>query len=404
MALSAMGDDGKAVDWWFMYKVAGDSTTSAGARGPVLDGRKVTGIEYLYFDAETRARSELALSSQTVQGGALQKTLNQLYGPASKSLGWLFYNDENPLNGEVTSARGHTKGALAFDLASNTAFWLIQSTPKFPLKGKYGFPKTGQLNAQTLLCITLRDAGVAQSIAKQMYAAQQPNVYLASGIPAALAGEPNDPRVKLMHDQVASGNTPVHVIIPFTSKGGVKFMSIAKNRTWGLDFYNDLVGPALKENLDVETWEHDPVPPAADSDKRHTVVDMKAVNLKALDIDLAWSEEDDHAKLAISARSEPRHYVCVGDLNYTIAQRKRGGGTVAFQCDPLWESISSILEGVSAFPHARAPGAAAPSPRGAIRKRSARGSSPGIGGGKQGASNVLYAKRGQPATARRARP
>jgi deoxyribonuclease-2 len=244
MALSAMGDDGKAVDWWFMYKVAGDSTTSAGARGPVLDGKKVTGIEYLYFDAETRATSELALSSQTVQGGALQKTLNQLYGPASKSLGWLFYNDENPINGEVTSARGHTKGALAFDLASNTAFWLTQSTPKFPLKGKYGFPKTGQLNAQTLLCIPLRDASVAQSIAKQMYAAQQPSVYLASGIPAALAGEPND-----------------------------------------------------------------------------------------------------HAKLAISARSEPRHYVCVGDRSE--------------RADP---------------------------------------SRPG------GASDLLYAKRGQPAAARRARP
>ena len=353
MALSALDDDGKPVDWWFMYKVAGESTTSAGARAPLLDGKRVTGLEYIYFDASAPRGGKLALSSCTTQGGALQKTLNQIYGAPKKSIGWWFYNDENPITGEVNSSRGHTKGVVAFDLSSNTAFWLIQSTPKFPPSGKYSFPKTGQPNAQTLLCVALRDATVAQSIAKQMYVAQQPNVYLASEIPAALAREPNDARVKLMKDQAATGDTPVHVVIPFRSRAGVKFMSIAKNKAWDLDFYNDLVGPTLKENLDVETWEHDPVPPPADSDKQHTVLDMKSVNLKALGIDLAWSEEDDHAKLAISARSEPAHYVCVGDINYTIAQRKRGGGTVAFQCEPLWASLVSILEGTSAFPHTR---------------------------------------------------
>ena len=142
-------------------------------------------------------------------------------------------------------------------------------------------------NAQTLLCITLQHADVAQSLARQMFVAQQPNVYLASRIPVDLAGEPNDARAKLMQNQVASGSTPVHVIIPFHSRGGLKFMAMAKNRTWGLDFYNDLVGPALHEDLDVETWEHDPTPPPEDSDKIHTVVDMKAIDLKPLGIDIA---------------------------------------------------------------------------------------------------------------------
>jgi deoxyribonuclease II len=353
MALCAMDDDGKPVDWWFMYKIAGDSTTAAGAKGAMLDGKRVTGLEYVYFDANAPRTGKLALSTNTVASGALMKTLNQIYGAPKKSIGWWFYNDENPITGEVNSSRGHTKGVMAFDLSSNTAFWLIQSTPKFPPSGKYAFPRTGQPNAQTLLCVTLRDATVAQAIAKQMYVAQQPNVYLASEIPVALK-DPNDARVKLMKDQVATGDTPVHVVIPFRSRGGMKFMSIAKNKAWDLDFYNDLVGPTLKENLEVETWEHDPVPPAKDSDKQHTVVAMKSVNLKALGVDLAWSEEDDHAKLAVSARGEPAHYVCVGDINYTIAQRKRGGGTVAFQCEPLWTSLMSILEATATIPHARA--------------------------------------------------
>ncbi len=60
----------------------------------------------------------------------------------------------------------------------------------------------------------------------------------------------------------------------------------------------------MHDNLDVETWEHDPTPPALDSDKIHTVVDMAGINLMPLGIDISWPEPDDHAKLAISARSE----------------------------------------------------------------------------------------------------
>lgn len=346
MALSAMDDNENPVDWWFMYKVSGKAKTSKGS--------KLLGTEYVYFDANTPENGKLILSPHHVdQDGALPNTLNQVYGAAAAAnnhLGWFFYNDENPITGKTNGSRGHTKGVLAFDLESNSAFWLVQSTPKFPLKDNYGFPKTGMPNAQTLLCISLQDADVAQSIAKQMFVAQQPNVYLASEIPVDLAQEPNDARVKLIQNQAASGTTPVSGVVPFNSAGGLKFMCIAKNKYWGLDFYNDLVGPTLHENLEVETWEHDPTPPSADSDKTHTVVDMKEVDLNPLGIDIAWSEEEDHAKLAISASSETTHYVCVGDINYTIAQEKRGGGTVAFQCEALWSSLSAVLKGGAPSP------------------------------------------------------
>ena len=240
MNLSAIDDHGKPVDWWFMYKVAGKSKSST--------GDKVTGTEYVYFDSNMASGGKLSLSPNRVDAdGALPNTLAQLYheeGASTAHLGWYFYNDENPITGRTNGERGHTKGVLAFDLRTNTAFWLVQSTPKFPPKDTYSFPKTGEPNAQTLLCITLQDATVAQAIAKQQFTCQQPNVYLASTIPLDLENEPNDPRLKLMKDQAASGSTPVSAVIPFHSKGGTKFMSMAKNRTWGLDFYNDLVGPA----------------------------------------------------------------------------------------------------------------------------------------------------------------
>jgi len=326
-----------------MYKAAGDSKTTGGT--------KVTGTEYVYFDANTPRSGKLTLSPDNIaSGGALPNTLKQLYGEQGVSTqhrGWFFYNDEDPISGVTNDSRGHTKGVLAFDLGSNTGFWLVQSTPKFPPEGSYSFPATGIPNAQTLLCITLQDAGVAQSIASQMVAAQQPNVYLASKVPVDLANEPGDPRAQLMQNQVAAGATPITATIPFHSKAGLKFMSIAKNKYWNLDFYNDLVGPRLHDNLDVETWEHGATPVSLDSDKIHTVVDMTGINLQPLGIGVSWPETDDHAKLAISARSEVTHFICIGDMNFTIAMRARGGGTVAFQCEALWTSISDILVGVT---------------------------------------------------------
>lgn len=351
--LNVIDDSGKPVDWWFKYKVSSKSESS--------QGLKATGCEYAYYDANlAKKKAKMILSPNTVDKteGALFNTMSQLYGSAAKAnknLGWFFYNDENPVTGKVVSARGHTKGVLAFDLESNSAFWLVQSTPKFPIPVKYSFPKTGMEMAQTLLCVSLKDADTAQKIAQQMRVAQQPNVYSASAIPAALKSKLNDNRVMMMKDQIASGTTPVTADIPFSSKGGQAFRAIAKNKYWGKtlvqdgrtqrhpDFYNDLVGPALHENLEVETWEHDPTPGTQDDDKIHKVVGMQSVNLEPLDIPYSWSEEFDHAKLAISDKSEKVHWVCVGDINFTKAQENRGGGTVAFICDPLWQSLIQAL-------------------------------------------------------------
>jgi deoxyribonuclease II len=345
--LSAIGDNGKAVDWWFLYKVAGKSVTS--------DGSKATGTEYVYFDSVNPKGKTLQLSPNQISdkaGGAVSGTLNQIYNNLSDTgTGWFFYNDEDPITGKTNGSRGHTKGVLCFNLATNSAFWMIHSAPKFPPKGKYAYPATATGNAQTFLCITLKDADTAKAIAGQMVVAQQPNVYAASKVPAALKDN-TDPRAQLINNTVAAGNKPYAGFIRFTSRGGQPFRCIAKNKYWDKvnddDFYNDLVGPVLAENLDVETWEHDPTPGVEDSDKAHTITAMKSVNLASLKINpsYTWSEENDHAKLAVSAAGEKTKYICVGDINFTKAQEKRSGGTVAFINNDLWKSITGILEDV----------------------------------------------------------
>lgn len=80
--------------------------------------------------------------------------------------------------------------------------------------------------------------------------------------------------------------------------------------------------------------------------KKHKVENMQTVNLAPLGIPYSWSEKVDHAKLAISDRGNaagtPR-WVCVGDINFTDSMEKRGGGTVAFQCEALWNSLAQVL-------------------------------------------------------------
>jgi deoxyribonuclease-2 len=338
----ALNDAGKPVDWWFMYKVSGHSKTTGNL--------KVTGGEYIYYDSGMASnKAKILYSPNRVDKGtgALCSTLAQLYGSAAtanKDLGWYFYNDENPINKQVNDDLGHTKGVVAFDLKANTAFWLVESTPLFPDPRKLQYPNTGLPMAQTFLCITLQNAATAALISKTQYSAQQPNVYAASAIPAAIAKIPNDYRLLLMQKKLAQGTTPLTADVPFKSKGGEAFRCIAKNKYWGQDFYNDLVGPRLHENLDVETWEHDPVPGSADDVKSLSVTGMKSVDLNPLGVGIEWSEEDDHAKLAISTQAETQKWVCVGDINFTLAQEKRGGGTVAFLCPPLWDELIQILE------------------------------------------------------------
>lgn len=57
---------------------------------------------------------------------------------------------------------------------------------------------------------------------------------------------------------------------------------IAKNRKWGKDFWNDLVGPTLKADMDVETWIRGKIPPILDSDGVHKTYDIKFIDLRKL--------------------------------------------------------------------------------------------------------------------------
>ncbi len=393
---TVMGDSGKPVDWWMIYKVSKDSVTTT--------RRAVTGAEYVYFDSVMAAQADAVpvLSPHRIdENGALSSTLAPLFGDAARAnrdLGWYCYNDEDRHDprgaGTGPADRGHCKGTLAFDLATDTGFWLIHSVPLFPLSAAFEYPATGLKMAQTMLCIQLADATTAMHIAQLMYDAHGPNVHLASDLLTKSSNQlygykaadlpltdiskrlaKTDPRLQLMQNLNGSmGKKPKPYAgrVPFLSRGGQKFIAIAKNKAWGnaeddpdgaKDFYNDLVAPTLNEDIEVETWENagTKIPAAAEHGEVHKVENMQAADLSPLGIPYSWSEKVDHAKLAISDRSNAAgtdRWVCVGDINFTDAQERRGGGTAAFVCEPLWNSLVKVL--TDQPEPARTPGAKKP--------------------------------------------
>lgn len=332
--ISALDESGRPVDWWFMYKVPQMSGNGPGAS---------SGYQYVYYDAVVD-KVVVSPYELIVDNGALDLTLDSIFKNPTESTGWILYNDEKPDAAKASPKEsddgtlGHTKGVLAFDTASGSALWLLHSWPKFAMPGSTAMPTPKY--GQTFLCITL-DIATAAAIAAVMIDHQEPQVF-GSRLPTDLAA--TDP-LRLLAG-AAEPNAPgdSHVL-DFTSKAGKAFKMIAKNRKWGGDFWNELVGPALGVCLDVETWIRGAIPDERDSSKpgeialdgSHEVFDISAIDLTPLGAPWKWPETKDHAKWAIGVEED---WVCVGDINRMISQRKRGGGAIAFQDPDLWAALA----------------------------------------------------------------
>ncbi|MET5013513.1 deoxyribonuclease II family protein, partial [Burkholderia pseudomallei] len=74
----------------------------------------------------------------------------------------------------------------------------------------------------------------------------------------------------------------------------------SKNRKWGKDFSNDLVGPTQNAHMDVETWNRAKIPPILDSEGVHKTYDIKFIYLSKLGARCAWPETQYHAKWGIT--------------------------------------------------------------------------------------------------------
>lgn len=328
MKITALDESGAPAGWWFIYKVP---KLNAGVSG----SGSARGCEYAYFDQTMDAAGKpICKSDHDLDSGlgALNKTLHSIFTNPDPTTGFVLYNDEVPTSvGSTDNGNlGHTKGVPAFDVASGTVYWLLHSWPLFADPNATTEPTP--IYGQTYLCISMGLAA-AQQIAAQMIRFQEPQTFFCRK-PKALA---TTTALAQLIQPPASTQVAGTNVIDLKSAAGMDVTVIAKNREWNGDFWNDLVGPALKQDIDVETWIRGPVPSVADSDGIHKTFDIKYINLGPLGIHFAWPETQDHAKWASTKLGG---WVCVGDINRMISQCKRGGGTIAFKNNTLWIALT----------------------------------------------------------------
>lgn len=328
--ISALDESGKAVDWWFVYKVPEMSGTGPSA---------AKGYEYIYYDPKI-AKVVTSPYQLTVDKGALDLTLDSIFTNPAKTVGWVLYNDERPDSKPKKAddgSLGHTKGILAFDTDTKTALWLLHSWPKYIAPGDKTLPTPKY--GQTYLCVSM-DLATASSIAKVMIDHQEPQVF-ASRVDALDATDP----LRLLATGVSPNAAGDSHVMDFESRAGKAFKLIAKNRKWGGDFWNQLVGPALGVTIDVETWirggaidtnKDSDAPGALNLLGKFETCDIKTIDLTPLGAPWKWPETKDHAKWGIGVE---KNWVCVGDINRMISQEKRGGGAIAFQEPMLWNAL-----------------------------------------------------------------
>jgi len=274
------------VDWWFMYKLP---------KGCGTDNNTILGNEYLYF--QSGQKTPLSLSINKLGNGpqgALFNTLQQLFESQNPNVGWIHYNDEYPASmkesdfppcvpakyysqnarasdrgkPENHAHNGHCKGTLAFDLDTDTAFWLSHSTPRIPglhldNDQSFFYPEYADQYAQTFICISLENVAAAQAIANVLKEQHEPQVF-GCQLPSII--KENSKYSDIW--QLAQGSLPPAYSekytekhgkkppadLTFKSKSGKSFRLLAKSGAWFDDFWIDLVGPTLEVDLRIETW------------------------------------------------------------------------------------------------------------------------------------------------------
>ena len=327
MDIQALDEAGKPVDWWFIYKIP--KLTKRSQAGDIVAS---TGYEYAYYDPTCKELGPSAFMLDKKKG-ALNATLDAVFKKPPATTGWILYNDEMPddANRRDNGNLGHSKGVIAFDVESKSALWLLHSWPKYADPRARAMPTP--IYGQTYMCISI-SLDTALDLALRMIDHQEPQVYLPH-LPPALPKKSGLYRLTQSIDPNAASSS---IVKDYKSRKGTAFKVIAKNKKWNDDFWNDLVGPKLQEDMDVETWIRGDVPAILDADGVHRTYDIKYIDFRPLGMAYAWPETQDHAKWGIT---KANNWVVVGDINRMITQRKRGGGAIALQDPKLWKGLQS---------------------------------------------------------------
>eukprot|EP00057_Strongylocentrotus_purpuratus_P002941 XP_003725561.2 PREDICTED: LOW QUALITY PROTEIN: plancitoxin-1 [Strongylocentrotus purpuratus] len=346
--LSCKDPNGNNVDWFIVQKLPWNHTSS----NPLIHD----GVAHLYMDVHS---SSFSLSDVSLNDSnqAVGYTLQQIYkNYESQNVLYMMYNDafpngtkeddghtkEFPNGTKKHTYVGHTKGTVAFD--NESGFWLVHSVPKFPnvAKNRYVWPSNARNFGQSMLCISMKTDEFVK-VGKQLlynYASAYD-----WNIPPSFRSKFSD-FVKVSKSEHIK-EPPWNNTVLLTTLAGQSFTSFAKSTNFHEDLYWYLVAPSLEDDLYVETWMRNHKLRSFCNGSYHVenVLFMRFPNVPG-----QGTETVDHSKWAIGKNKK---WVCIGDINRTESQYKRGGGTVCGLLATPWEQYTSAIRKVDKCPPKR---------------------------------------------------
>uniref|UniRef100_A0A6B0VDB3 Putative endonuclease n=1 Tax=Ixodes ricinus TaxID=34613 RepID=A0A6B0VDB3_IXORI len=316
------------VEWFVMYKFPANGVNYT----QVKRGFNTNGLQFAYFDANTKNLTYWNMSSETLysQENPLAYTLAKLFARRkSPDIAYVTYNDQ-PYTGEEEPAKephghhgkeyAHSKGILMADATSG--MWLVHSTPQFPMKvhmGEFNMTRTARKNGQYFMCLTVPPTEVdeiaelllIQSVIVNHKYGQESVIKKYPHLRALIKEKSIDPWTTVKIAAIKGINS-------------TKFSAIAKPPRWKKDIYTHVVTEQAQSDIWVQSWRRQmfgwlyPV-----CDRKYSVKDVELLRFNFNSTSyLEYSYLNDHSKFAVAVNTS---LFCFSSLNRGSTQFHRGG-------------------------------------------------------------------------------
>lgn len=301
------------VDWFIVYKLP---RLSASVNPLVTNG-----IGYIYLDSSS-SLDKWQFSSKGIDSTSslTALTLAPLYQSTENS--FMFYNDQPP-NAPVSMIYGHSKGVLAFDDKTQTGFWLVHSVPRFPqpIAQGYGYPNSGRVFGQTMLCVTLNAS--ASSFNNSIDSLSNHFLFTRPFVFDSRITSTAADRYSILSGGIVTNKAHI-TEPPFTRYSPLNIPSLsihtfAKYGSANIDMLSELIVPSLRTSMLSETWSNGRqinLPSNCQGEYHTENIEKLAFN---------FTVHHDHSKWLVSDDDDDP-WVCIGDMNRQAEQKKRHGG------------------------------------------------------------------------------
>nr|UOI85655.1 deoxyribonuclease 2-4 [Dugesia japonica] len=285
---------------------------------------------FLYFSSQSEDAKWKRSKNINNNLNIFSVTLKQAYDSKSTGSFLALYNDQNPYSNR--RPKGHVKGIINFDKTSG--YWIIHSVPRFPLADQYEYPKSGIKNGQSFICVSLKIDNLEEIVDQLLM--MQPGVY-HSNLPDEFSS--NNQLMTKLKNLISNKLIKMRdsKILSFLTINQFKLFHFGKSYLFNKDLYSRFIATNLKSPIIVETWKRkNKLPSYCDPP-------YKVYNLLKFKLDgEIYKYTQDHSKWVVSA-SETERFVCIGDINRSTSQFKRGGGSLCVYHDKLWSLFHELV-------------------------------------------------------------